>query len=224
MNEHTVKVFDNELGQLRGLVAQMGGLAEQAIEQAVSALVRGDLTAAARVVEGDRRIDALEEEVEGLAVQLIALRAPMADDLREVLTGMKFANTLERVADHAKNIAKRVSEVDTSVRIEPMSVLPAMASVAGEMLHDVLDAFAARDVEAARRVCERDRAVDDLYNSIFRALVTFMMENPKSISQAAHLLFIAKNLERIGDQATNLAEMVHYAATGERMVERERAS
>lgn len=224
MNEHTVKVFDNELGQLRGLVAQMGGLAEQAIEQAVSALVRGDLTAAARVVEGDRRIDALEEEVEGLAVQLIALRAPMADDLREVLTGMKFANTLERVADHAKNIAKRVSEVDTSVRIEPMSVLPAMASVAGEMLHDVLDAFAARDVEAARRVCERDRAVDDLYNSIFRALVTFMMENPKSISQAAHLLFIAKNLERIGDQATNLAEMVHFAATGERMVERERAS
>lgn len=224
MNEHTVKVFDNELGQLRGLVAQMGGLAEQAIEQAVAALVRGDLTAAARVVEGDRRIDALEEEVEGLAVQLIALRAPMADDLREVLTGMKFANTLERVADHAKNIAKRVSEVDTSVRIEPMSVLPAMASVAGEMLHDVLDAFAARDVEAARRVCERDRAVDDLYNSIFRALVTFMMENPKSISQAAHLLFIAKNLERIGDQATNLAEMVHFAATGERMVERERAS
>ena len=224
MNEHTVKVFDNELGPLRGLVAQMGGLAEQAIEQAVAALVRGDLTAAARVVEGDRRIDALEEEVEGLAVQLIALRAPMADDLREVLTGMKFANTLERVADHAKNIAKRVSEVDTSVRIEPMSVLPAMASVAGEMLHDVLDAFAARDVEAARRVCERDRAVDDLYNSIFRALVTFMMENPKSISQAAHLLFIAKNLERIGDQATNLAEMVHFAATGERMVERERAS
>lgn len=223
MNEHTVKVFDNELGQLRGLVAQMGGLAEQAIEQAVAALVRGDLTAAARVVEGDRRIDVLEEEVEGLAVQLIALRAPMADDLREVLTGMKFANTLERVADHAKNIAKRVSEIDTSVRIEPMSVLPAMASVAGEMLHDVLDAFAARDVEAARRVCERDRAVDDLYNSIFRALVTFMMENPKSISQAAHLLFIAKNLERIGDQATNLAEMVHYAATGERMVERERA-
>ncbi len=224
MNEHTVKVFDNELGQLRGLVAQMGGLAEQAIEQAVAALVRGDLTAAARVVEGDRRIDALEEEVEGLAVQLIALRAPMADDLREVLTGMKFANTLERVADHAKNIAKRVSEVDTSVRIEPMSVLPAMARVAGEMLHAVLDAFAARDVEAARRVCERDRAVDDLYNSIFRALVTFMMENPKSISQAAHLLFIAKNLERIGDQATNLAEMVHFAATGERMVERERAS
>jgi phosphate transport system protein len=224
MNEHTVKVFDNELGQLRGLVAQMGGLAEQAIEQAVAALVRGDLAAAARVVEGDRRIDVLEEEVEQLAVQLIALRAPMADDLREVLTGMKFANTLERVADHAKNIAKRVAEIDTSVRIEPMSVLPAMASVAGEMLHDVLDAFAARDVEAARRVCERDRAVDDLYNSIFRALVTFMMENPKSISQAAHLLFIAKNLERIGDQATNLAEMVHYAATGERMAERERVS
>jgi phosphate transport system protein len=224
MNEHTVKVFDDELGQLRGLVAQMGGLAEEAIECAVEALVRHDLQAAARVIEGDRRIDALESEVERLAVQLIALRAPMADDLREVLTGMKFANTLERVADHAKNIAKRVVEIDQSVHIEPMSVLPAMADVAGEMLHDVLDAFAARDTAAAKAVCERDQVVDDLYNSIFRALVTFMMENPKSISQAAHLLFIAKNLERIGDQATNLAEMVHYAATGERMGERERAS
>lgn len=222
MNEHTVKVFDDELGQLRGLVAQMGGLAEEAIESAVEALVRHDLQAAARVVEGDKRIDALESQIETLAVQLIALRAPMADDLREVLTGMKFANTLERVADHAKNIAKRVVEIDQSVHIEPMSVLPAMAGVAGEMLRDVLDAFAARDVAAAEAVCERDRAVDDLYNSIFRALVTFMMENPKSISQAAHLLFIAKNLERIGDQATNLAEMVHYAATGERMGERER--
>lgn len=222
MNEHTVKVFDDELGQLRGLIAQMGGLAEEAIGKSIEALVRHDLQAAAKVVEGDKRIDALESEVERLAVQLIALRAPMADDLREVLAGMKIAAVLERVGDHAKNIAKRVSEMDQTKHIEPLSVLPAMAGVAADMLHDVLDAFAARDAALAESIGERDRAVDDFYNSIFRALVTFMMENPKSISQAAQLLFIAKNLERIGDQATNLAEMVYYAATGERLAERDR--
>ncbi|HTG37846.1 phosphate signaling complex protein PhoU [Sphingomonas sp.] len=224
MNEHTVKVFDDELGQLRGLVAQMGGLAEEAIGKAIEALVRHDLQAAAAVVEGDKRIDALESEVERLAVQLIALRAPMADDLREVLAGMKIANVLERVGDHAKNIARRVADVDQAKHIEPLSVLPAMAGVASDMLHDVLDAFAARDAALAESIGERDRAVDDFYNSIFRALVTFMMENPASISQAAHLLFIAKNLERIGDQCTNLAEMVYYAATGEQLVERDRVS
>ncbi|MEZ0494698.1 phosphate signaling complex protein PhoU [Sphingomonas sp. IW22] len=224
MNEHTVKVFDDELGQLRGLVAQMGGLAEEAIGKAIEALVRHDLQAAAAVVEGDKRIDALESEVERLAVQLIALRAPMADDLREVLAGMKIANVLERVGDHAKNIAKRVADVEHAKHIEPLSVLPAMAGVAADMLHDVLDAFAARDAALAESIGERDRAVDDFYNSIFRALVTFMMENPASISQAAHLLFIAKNLERIGDQCTNLAEMVYYAATGETLVERDRAN
>jgi phosphate transport system protein len=224
MNEHTVKVFDDELGQLRGLVAEMGGLAEEAIGKAIEALVRHDLQAAAAVVEGDKRIDALESEVERLAVQLIALRAPMADDLREVLAGMKIANVLERVGDHAKNIAKRVVDVEQAKHIEPLSVLPAMAGVAADMLHDVLDAFAARDAALAETIGERDRAVDDFYNSIFRALVTFMMENPASISQAAHLLFIAKNLERIGDQCTNLAEMVYYAATGSALVERDRSN
>lgn len=222
MNEHTVKVFDDELGQLRGLVAEMGGLAEEAIGKAIEALVRHDLNAAAAVVEGDKRIDALESEVERLAVQLIALRAPMADDLREVLAGMKIANVLERVGDHAKNIARRVADVEAAKHIEPLSVLPAMAGVAADMLHDVLDAFAARDAALAETIGERDRAVDDFYNSIFRALVTFMMENPASISQAAHLLFVAKNLERIGDQCTNLAEMVYFAATGSQLVERDR--
>jgi phosphate transport system protein len=148
----------------------------------------------------------------------------MADDLREVLAGMKIANVLERVGDHAKNIAKRVVDVEQARHIEPLSVLPAMAGVAADMLHDVLDAFAARDAELAESIGERDRAVDDFYNSIFRALVTFMMENPASISQAAHLLFIAKNLERIGDQCTNLAEMVYYAATGSQLVERDRTN
>ncbi|WP_231726137.1 MULTISPECIES: phosphate signaling complex protein PhoU [unclassified Sphingomonas] len=222
MSEHTVKIFDDELGELRGLVAQMGGLAEAAIGAAMEALVQHDAAAAQRVVDGDKRIDALEHEIERLVIRLIALRAPMADDLREIVAAMKIAGVMERVGDHAKNIAKRVTAMEDNRHIEPLSVLPAMAIVASEMLHDVLDAFAARDAQAAMDVCERDRAVDDFYNSIFRALVTFMMENPKSISQAAHLLFIAKNLERIGDQATNVAEMVYYAATGDHMAERER--
>jgi len=222
MIEHTVKAFDDELSELRGLVAQMGGLAEQAITGAIEALRRHDLEGAASVAAGDKKIDALENEIERLAIRLIALRAPLADDLREVVAALKIAGVLERVGDHAKNIARRVAIIEDHGEIEPLSVLPAMASMASDMLHDVLDAFAARDAAVAVEICERDKAVDDFYNSIFRALVTFMMENPKSITQAAHLLFVAKNLERIGDQATNVAEMVYYAATGSHMGERER--
>jgi len=221
-SEHTVKAFDDEIGELRGLIAEMGGRAETAIDEAMTALVRGDVTLAAAVVAGDKRIDALETEVEKLAVRIIALRAPMADDLREVVAALKIAGVLERIGDYAKNIAKRVGTLAGYRKIEPISVLPAMAQIAGEMVHDVLDAFAARDAELAQRVCERDREVDDFYNSIFRALVTYMMENPHVISTAAHLLFVAKNLERIGDHATNVAEMVYFASTGNYMAERER--
>lgn len=222
VTEHTVKAFDEELGQLRGLVAQMGGLAEQAILGAIEALKRHDVEAANRIAAADKQIDALETEIERLAIRLIALRAPLADDLREVVAALKIAGVLERVGDHSKNIARRVAIIEDHGNIEPLSVLPAMASMASDMLRDVLDAFSARNAEAAVEICERDKAVDDFYNSIFRALVTFMMENPKSITQAAHLLFVAKNLERIGDQATNVAEMVYYAATGTHMGERER--
>jgi phosphate transport system protein len=221
MNEHTVKAFDEDIGQLRGLLAQMGGLAEEAIDNAMDALKRHDLDAAAAIVAGDKRIDALEAEVERLAVRLIALRAPMADDLREVVAALKIASVLERIGDYAKNIAKRVKAIDGKNVIEPLSLLPAMATMANDMVRDVLNAFAARDADAARRVCEQDRAVDDFYNSIFRTLVTFMMENPASISQAAHMLFIAKNLERVGDHATNVAEMVYYTATGEHLGDRD---
>jgi phosphate transport system protein len=221
MNEHTVKAFDEDIGQLRGLLAQMGGLAEEAIDNAMDALKRHDLEAAQAIVDGDKRIDALEAEVERLAVRLIALRAPMADDLREVVAALKIAGVLERIGDYAKNIAKRVKAIDGKSAIEPLSLLPSMANMANEMVRKVLDAFAARDADAARRVCEMDRAVDDFYNSIFRTLVTFMMENPQSIGQAAHMLFIAKNLERVGDHATNVAEMVYYTATGEHMGDRD---
>jgi phosphate transport system protein len=222
--EHTLKAFDAEIVELRGLISEMGGRAEAAIEDAMEALVRHDLEAASRIVTEDRRIDELEAAVERLAVQIIALRAPMADDLREVVAALKIASVIERVGDYAKNIAKRVPLIGRQHQIEALSILPAMATLASEMLHDVLDAFAARDPEKAIEVNERDRAVDDFYNSIFRTLLTFMMENPATIGEAAHLLFVAKNLERIGDHATNVAEMVYFAANGTHMAERDRHS
>ena len=221
-SEHTIKAFDDEIGQLRGLISEMGGRAEAALAAAMDALIRQDNEAAALVVLGDKKIDALETEVDKLAVRMIALRAPMADDLRDVVAALKIAGVVERIADYAKSIAKRVPLFESRRTIEPLSLIPAMARIAAEMVHDVLDAFAARDAEAALRVIERDREVDDFYNSIFRTLVTFMMENPKTIGEAAHLLFIAKNIERIGDHATNVAEMVYFAATGQYLADRER--
>ena len=220
--EHTIKAFDDEIGQLRGLISEMGGRAEAALAAAMDALIRQDNEAAALVVLGDKKIDALETEVDKLAVRVIALRAPMADDLRDVVAALKIAGVVERIADYAKSIAKRVPLLESRRTIEPLSLIPAMARIAAEMVHDVLNAFAARDAEAALRVIERDREVDDFYNSIFRTLVTFMMENPKTIGEAAHLLFIAKNIERIGDHATNVAEMVYFAATGQYLADRER--
>ena len=211
---HTVKAFDAEIGQLRGMIAQMGGLAEDAIARAMQALQRADHDAAEQVRADDRHIDALAAEVERLAVQMIALRAPLAIDLREVVAALKIAGVVERIGDYAKNIAKRVPAIDSEQRIEPVSTLPAMARMAAGMVRDALDAFAARDPAAAVRVCGSDRALDDFYDSIFRTLVTYMVENPRTIGQVAHLLFVAKNLERIGDHATNVAEMVYFAATG----------
>ena len=220
---HTIKAFDEELDQLRANIAEMGGLAETAIREAMHALVHRDQEGARAVVDRDRRIDALEMEVERQAVQIIALRAPMADDLREVVAALKIAGVVERIGDYAKNIAKRVSSVEDS-KIRPISLLPEMARIASEMVHDVLDAFAARDAQKAAAVCERDAAVDDFYNSIFRALLTHMMENPHNITPATHLLFVAKNLERIGDHATNVAEMVYFAAKGEHLSERSKGA
>ena len=221
-DEHTVKAFDADIGQLRGLISQMGGMAEDAIAQAMKALQRNDAALAARIRADDKAIDAIEAEVERLAVRIIALRAPMANDLREVVAALKIAGVVERIGDYAKNIAKRVPLIESEQRIEPVSIIPAMARMASDMVREALDAFAARDAEAAVRVCESDSALDDFYDSIFRTLVTYMVENPKTISQVAQLLFVAKNLERIGDHATNVAEMVYFAATGQHMAERAR--
>ena len=222
MSPHTVKAFDDDLDQLRAAISEMGGLAEDAITESMRALVQRDTETAFRIMERDKKIDALEAEVEAAAVKLIALRAPMADDLREVIAALKISSMVERIGDYAMNIAKRVHVLEDSGSIEPLSLLPEMARIASEMVHNVLDAFAARDPAKAVLVCERDRALDDFYNSIFRTLLTHMMENPHNITPATHLLFVAKNLERIGDHATNVAEMVYFAATGQHIAERSR--
>ena len=214
MAEHTVKAFDEDITRLRGIIAEMGGLAEVAIQEAMQALVSGDEELAAGVVARDVKLDRLESEVDELAVRVIALRAPMADDLREVIAALKIGGVVERIGDYAKNIAKRVGRIEGRKRFEPLTLIPAMADVAAEMVHDVLTAYAARDPVLAREVIERDDKVDAFYDSIFRNLVSHMVENPATISSAAQLLFIARNLERIGDHATNVAEMVHFAATG----------
>lgn len=214
MAEHTVKAFDEDITRLRGLIAEMGGLAEVAITESLDALVRGDEETAERVIARDKRIDLLETEVDKLAVRIIALRAPMADDLREVIAALKIGGVLERIGDYSKNIAKRVGMIEGRARFEPLTLLPIMGELAGEMVHDVLTAYAARDPDLAREVIATDVKVDGFYNSIFRNLVSYMVENPSTISSAAQLLFVARNIERIGDHATNVAEMVHFAATG----------
>jgi len=223
MNEHTVSVFDAEIEELRALIAEMGGRAETAIDSSLDALIKRDLEQAETVIAADKVIDELEGKIEKLAVQIIALRAPVADDLREIVAALKIVGIVERIGDYAKNIAKRTQLVGhLTTRSDPMALLPSMGVIVREMVKDALDAFVTRDAAKATDVIDRDREVDDFYDSVFRTLVTYMMENPKTISESAHILFIAKNLERIGDHATNVAEMVYYAATGQHPPERER--
>ena len=221
MAEHTVKAFDEDITRLRGLIAEMGGLAEVSLSESMDALVNGDRDLADAVIQRDKRIDALEADIDKMAVRVLALRAPMADDLREVIAVLKIAGVIERIGDYAKNIAKRVGHIEGRKRFEPLTLLPAMADIAAEMVHDVLTAFAARDPIAAAEIIERDSKVDAFYDSIFRNMVSYMVENPATISSVAQLLFVARNIERIGDQATNIAELVHFAATGVYLPERE---
>ena len=218
--EHTLKAFDEDLDRLRALISEMGGLAEHSIGEAMRCLVQRDVEGAKQIVENDKKLDALEIETERRVVQLIALRAPMAGDLRDTVAALKISGVVERIGDYAKNIARRVPELEKVGHLEPLSLLPEMARIATQMVHDVLNAFVNRDPEAAIKVAERDEALDDFYDSIFRTLLTFMMEKPNNIGHATQLLFVAKNLERVGDHATNIAEMVYYAATGQQMTER----
>ena len=217
---HTLKAFDQDLADLRALITDMGSFAEAAIDEAMRCLIEHDTKAAKQLVEADTQLDELEAEAERRVVELIALRAPMADDLRDAIAALKIAGVVERIGDYAKNIARRVRRLPKkSQEIEPLSLLPEMAKIASGMVQDVLTAFVERDPQRAQAVCRRDDALDDFYESIFRTLLTYMMENPQNIGPSTTLLFVAKNLERIGDHATNIAEMVYFAATGERLVE-----
>ena len=217
---HTVKSFDEDIAQLRAVITRMGGLCESQIAESVDALMSRNAEAAQIIIENDRRLDALEAEAEALAVRIIALRAPLADDLREIVSALKIAGVLERIGDYAKNIAKRSAVVAQSQPVGPAVIIPEMARLVVEIIHDTLDAFVDRDPVKALALLQRDQQVDEYYNSLFRALLTFMMENPHYITPSTHLLFVAKNLERIGDHATSVAEMVYYSVTGQRPAER----
>jgi phosphate transport system protein len=219
MNEHIVKSYEDELNTLMAECARMGGLAEQQVADSLEAVVRRDLAIADSVIGRDERLDVLEVEIERKAIRLIALRQPLANDLRRTVGAMKIAQNLERIGDLAKNIAKRVLVI---VEAEPMTPLTRSIERMGRLvvsrLKEVLDAYTGSEVERAVAVWSRDDEVDEHYNSLFRELLTYMMADPRTITACAHLLFIAKNLERIGDHATNIAEIVHYEITGEEMI------
>ncbi|QGZ36381.1 MULTISPECIES: phosphate signaling complex protein PhoU [Stappia] len=215
MSQHTVSSFDEELKDIAGRVSEMGGLAEMMLNDSVQALVRMDKELARRVIAQDKRVDALQFEIEEQAILIIARRQPVASDLRDVISAMRISNDLERVGDLAKNVAKRVIAIEGTFDSKKFALgVEHMTELAQSQLKDVLDAYAGRDGTAAAAVRDRDDEVDALYTSIFRELLTYMMEDPRQISVCAHLLFCAKNIERIGDHATNIAENVMYMSTG----------
>jgi phosphate transport system protein len=213
---HTVRSYEEELNQLAAEVARMGGLAEAQVSAAVEAVARRDVALSEAVVARDERIDALELEIENRCIRLVALRQPLANDLRQTLSAIKIAGNLERCGDLAKSIAKRGLVLNEAEPIIPLTrSIERLGRLVAARLKDVLDAYANGDVVRADAVWSRDQEVDEHYNSLFRELLTYMMGDPRTITPCAHLLFIAKNLERIGDHATNIAEIVHYQLTGD---------
>ncbi len=212
---HIVRSFEQELESLRGLIARMGGLVESQTANAIGAVLNRDAEAAQYAMEQDPEVDALEREIEGRTIRMLALRAPMAQDLREIISVLKVSSDLERIGDYAANIAKRSLRI-SRIGVEPtLAGLRSMGRLVQESLRLAIDALSQSDKDKAIEVWQSDRAVDELYTAMFRELITYMMEDPRNISSCTHLLFIAKNLERIGDHGTNIAEHVHYAVTGE---------
>ena len=216
MSEHTVRAFDRELELLGRKIAEMGGIGEKMLADAIDALIRLDADLARATIAMDKRLDALQREVEETAVLVIARRQPVGIDLREIVAAMRISGDLERVGDLAKNIAKRAVTLSQEQRLpRAMIGLRHMGELAALQLKDVLDAYSQRDVERADAVWLRDQEIDALEDSVFRDLLTFMMEDPRNITICAQLLFCSKNVERVGDHATNIAETVHYILTGE---------
>jgi phosphate transport system protein len=215
MEQHTARAFDIDLQDLARLVAEMGGLAEKQIGESVDALNSHDLALAQRVIALDDKIDMLQREIEEKAILTIARRQPMAVDLRDIVGALRVANDLERIGDLAKNIAKRVGALDDEIELtKVLRGVEHMADLVLAQIKDVLDAYTRRDVEKALAVWRGDEEVDAVNNSLFRELLTYMMEDPRNISLCIHLLFCAKNIERMGDHATNIAETVYYIVEG----------
>lgn len=211
---HTVKAFDSELERLNQTIARMGGLAETQLSAALQAMAEGNVDLAKRVLGGEEQVDGAEETINEQVVRLLALRQPVADDLRVIMSSLKVASALERIADHAASTAHRVGVVAGSNQIPATKSVCRLGWEVLEMLKESLDAFMTRDAERALRVWERDERIDDLYASLFRELLTYMMEDPRHITPCTHLLFIAKNLERVGDHATTLAETTWFIVHG----------
>jgi phosphate transport system protein len=220
VHEHTIKAFDADLQDLTRVVAEMGGLAERQIGSSIEALDRRDLALAQRIIADDAKIDALQREVEEKAILVIARRQPMAVDLREIVGALRLSNDLERIGDLAKNIAKRVSALDDDFQLQQvMRGVEHMAELVLTQIKDVLDAYTNRDAAKAVAVWRGDEEIDAVNNSLFRELLTYMMEDPRNISFCIHLLFCAKNIERMGDHATNIAETVYYMVEGRALAE-----
>ncbi len=216
MPQHTVKAYGDELNQLTAEVARMGGLAEAQVADAVDSVARRDVALARAVVERDGRLDAMHRDIERKAIRLIALRQPVASDLRRTLASMKLAMDLERTGDLAKNIAKRGLILAEGEPMQPLTrSIERMGKLVSMRLRDVLDAYAAAEIDRAIAVWNTDDEVDEHYNALFRELLTYMMGDPRTITAGTHLLFMAKNLERIGDHATNIAETIYYEITGQ---------
>ena len=221
MTEHTVKSFGDQLEALSALVAQMGGLAEAQLANAVESIAKRDMALAEGAIAGDPEIDRIQQAIEDQALKLLAQRQPVAVDLRETLAAIKIASELERIGDLAKNIANRGLVLNREPPIRLTQSLARMGKVTLSQLKRVLDAFSDRDSAGAEQVWRQDDEIDEIYNSLFRELLTYMMEDPRTISLCTHLLFVAKNIERSGDHATNIAETVYHMVTG-RHLESER--
>lgn len=220
MNQHTVRAYGDELNQLNAEVVRMGGLAEAQVADAVDSVARRDVALARAVISRDAKLDELQKDIERRSIRLIALRQPMAVDLRATVAALKIGLSLERTGDLAKNIAKRSLVLAESEPMTPLTrSIERMGRLVAGRMKEVLDAYTAHELDRAMAVWSRDAEVDEHYNSIFRELLTYMMADPRTIGACTHLLFMAKNLERIGDHATNLAEIIHYEITGEEVTE-----
>ena len=213
--EHLVKSFDTELKRLRDMMSQMGGIVDSQLANATKAILQRDSDAAGRAVEDDTKVDALEREVEQFVIRLLALRQPMAGDLRQIVAALKMTGDIERIGDYAANVAKRSIVLSQLTPPYSLAGLANMTRLVQSQLKTIIDAVANNDTETAIRVWQSDVEIDDIYTALFRELITYMMEDPRNITPCTHLLFIAKNLERIGDHATNIAETIYYAVSGE---------